>query len=116
MKSKRNVILAGIHPSERIDRQLIGRAGRQGDPGSFRRMLCLQDDLLDEAFVDQADKIRQESQAKFSQADCLELFAKAQRTIARRNRISRKAMFMEDKKNLRYLHQAGLDPLLDIPG
>ena len=111
-----HVILAGIHPSERIDRQLIGRAGRQGDPGSFRRMLCLQDDLLDEAFVGQADKIRSESQAKFSESECLSLFAKAQRTIARKNRISRKAMFEEDKKNLRYLHQAGLDPLLDIPG
>jgi len=111
-----HVILAGIHPSERIDRQLIGRAGRQGDPGSFRRMLCLQDDLLDEAFVDQAQRIRKELQAKFSQDDCLELFAKAQRTIAAANRVSRKAMFLEDKKNLRYLHQAGLDPLLDIPG
>ena len=111
-----HVILAGIHPSERIDRQLIGRAGRQGDPGSFRRMLCLQDDLLDEAFVDQAERIRRESQANFSQAACLELFAKAQRTIARKNRINRKAMFEDDKKNLRYLHQAGLDPLLDIPG
>ena len=111
-----HVILAGIHPSERVDRQLIGRAGRQGDPGSYRRMLCLQDDLLEDAFAEQAEKIRQESLARFSQSACLELFAKAQRTIARRNRISRKAMFEEDKKNLRYLHQAGLDPLLDIPG
>jgi len=111
-----HVILAGIHASQRIDRQLIGRAGRQGNPGSYRRILCLQDDLLDEAFFDQAEQIRKQSQARFSQAECLELFAKAQRTIAKRNRISRKAMFEEDKKNLRYLHQAGLDPLLDIPG
>jgi preprotein translocase subunit SecA len=34
------------HDSRRIDNQLRGRAGRQGDPGSSRFFLCLQDDLL----------------------------------------------------------------------
>jgi len=34
------------HESRRIDNQLRGRAGRQGDPGSSRFYLSLQDDLL----------------------------------------------------------------------
>ena len=34
------------HESRRIDNQLRGRSGRQGDPGSSRFYLCLQDDLL----------------------------------------------------------------------
>jgi preprotein translocase subunit SecA len=34
------------HDSRRIDNQLRGRAGRQGDPGSSGFYLCLQDDLM----------------------------------------------------------------------
>ncbi len=34
------------HESRRIDRQLRGRAGRQGDPGSSRFFLSLEDDLM----------------------------------------------------------------------
>ena len=34
------------HESRRIDNQLRGRAGRQGDPGSSRFYLSLEDDLL----------------------------------------------------------------------
>jgi preprotein translocase subunit SecA len=34
------------HDSRRIDRQLRGRSGRQGDPGSSRFFLSLEDDLM----------------------------------------------------------------------
>jgi len=34
------------HESRRIDRQLRGRAGRQGDPGSSRFFISLEDDLM----------------------------------------------------------------------
>ena len=34
------------HESRRIDRQLRGRAGRQGDPGTSKFYLCLEDDLM----------------------------------------------------------------------
>ena len=34
------------HESRRIDNQLRGRSGRQGDPGSSRFFLCLEDDLM----------------------------------------------------------------------
>jgi preprotein translocase subunit SecA len=34
------------HESRRVDRQLRGRAGRQGDPGSSQFFVCLEDDLM----------------------------------------------------------------------
>ncbi|WP_394269693.1 preprotein translocase subunit SecA [Qipengyuania sp.] len=51
---KRRVLEAGglfvlgteRHESRRIDNQLRGRSGRQGDPGLSRFYLCLEDDLL----------------------------------------------------------------------
>jgi len=40
-----HVICTEMHDSARIDRQLIGRCGRQGDPGTYRQFLSLDDDL-----------------------------------------------------------------------
>ncbi|MBZ5523997.1 MAG: accessory Sec system translocase SecA2 [Acidobacteriia bacterium] len=40
------VLGANRHESRRIDNQLRGRAGRQGDPGSSRFFVSLEDDLL----------------------------------------------------------------------
>jgi preprotein translocase subunit SecA len=36
-----HVILTEQHAAQRIDRQLAGRCARQGDPGSFEMLLCL---------------------------------------------------------------------------
>jgi preprotein translocase subunit SecA len=41
-----HVILTEFHESRRIDRQLFGRAGRQGDPGSHESLVSLDDDLF----------------------------------------------------------------------
>ncbi len=41
-----HVILTSYHDSTRIDRQLFGRAGRQGDPGSCESVVSLDDDLF----------------------------------------------------------------------
>jgi len=41
-----HVVGAQRHESRRIDNQLIGRAGRQGDPGSSQFYLSMEDDLL----------------------------------------------------------------------
>ena len=56
------------HEARRIDNQLRGRAGRQGDPGSSRFYLSLEDDLMKrfaswlmEKALDQADDVPIES-------------------------------------------------------
>jgi preprotein translocase subunit SecA len=41
-----HIIGSERHESRRIDRQLRGRAGRQGDPGSSQFFLSLEDDLM----------------------------------------------------------------------
>jgi preprotein translocase subunit SecA len=41
-----HVILTEFHESPRIDRQLIGRCARQGDPGSWEAIVSLEDELF----------------------------------------------------------------------
>jgi len=41
-----HVISLQRHDSARVDRQLVGRCARQGDPGSCQFILCIQDPLL----------------------------------------------------------------------
>lgn len=41
-----HVVLTELHAARRIDRQFIGRAGRQGDPGSSQLFVSLEDDLV----------------------------------------------------------------------
>ena len=45
-----HVILSEMHESGRIDWQLIGRGCRQGDPGSYRIFVSLDDELLRAAY------------------------------------------------------------------
>jgi preprotein translocase subunit SecA len=40
-----HVVLTAFHETQRIDRQLYGRAGRQGDPGSAEAISALDDEL-----------------------------------------------------------------------
>jgi preprotein translocase subunit SecA len=41
-----HVIATELHESARIDRQLFGRGGRQGDPGTLEAMVSLEDELI----------------------------------------------------------------------
>ncbi|MDP4173345.1 MAG: preprotein translocase subunit SecA [Bacteroidota bacterium] len=48
VKEKGGLFILGTerHEARRIDRQLRGRSGRQGDPGTTKFFLCLEDDLM----------------------------------------------------------------------
>jgi preprotein translocase subunit SecA len=41
-----HVIATELHDAARIDRQLYGRCGRQGDPGSYEAILAFDEDLI----------------------------------------------------------------------
>ena len=41
-----HVIATELHESARIDRQLFGRCGRQGDPGTIEAIVSLEDELI----------------------------------------------------------------------
>jgi preprotein translocase subunit SecA len=45
-----HVLATERHEARRIDRQLFGRGGRQGDPGSFQAVLSLEDELFGDLF------------------------------------------------------------------
>ncbi len=60
-----HVIATEMHSSARIDRQLVGRAARQGDPGSCQFFLSLGDELLR---VSEARKAR--ATAQIGPAEC----------------------------------------------
>ena len=45
-----HVLATERHDARRIDRQLFGRGGRQGDPGSFQAIVSLEDEIVHENF------------------------------------------------------------------
>jgi preprotein translocase subunit SecA len=106
-----HVILTEINDSRRIDRQLIGRCARQGDPGSYRIFLSDADMLMDE---------KNKTQLWARLAAWFPLFPRefffrgAQSQIDGKKIRDRLAMLYHEKKRLRLLKQSGLDPVLDI--
>jgi preprotein translocase subunit SecA len=69
-----HVIGANKHESRRIDNQLRGRAGRQGDPGSSRFFLSHEDDLLVRHGIDDPElKHNPESMQRLIEGQNLEI-------------------------------------------
>ncbi len=113
-----HVICTEMHDSSRIDRQLIGRCGRQGDPGTFRQYLALDDELLLSGLgPDKARKYKEMGVEVSDQFDQLgKLFQKAQHKVERRYFRQRKAMMYFEKERKKMQRQMGQDPYLDSPG
>jgi preprotein translocase subunit SecA len=53
-----HVVLTEWHESARIDRQLFGRCARQGDPGSCRAIVSLEDEIIKKHSPGVADWVR----------------------------------------------------------
>jgi len=49
-----HVLATERHDASRIDRQLFGRCGRQGDPGSYQVIVSLEDEIVSEFFKGRA--------------------------------------------------------------
>lgn len=52
-----HVIATERHDARRIDRQLFGRGGRQGDPGSFQAIVSLEDEIVEDFFKESLARI-----------------------------------------------------------
>jgi preprotein translocase subunit SecA len=110
-----HVICSELHDSPRIDRQLIGRCGRQGDPGSFRRYMALDDDILQRGLgADAAARLRNSAANVGILSGYVRYFVRAQRNIERRNLRCRQAMLRHEKQWHKLQKQLGLDPHLDV--
>ncbi len=110
-----HVICTEMHESARIDRQLIGRCGRQGDPGSFRQYLALDDELLLTGFgpkkSERLKKRGAESSAHFNSYE--RGFHRAQQRVERKHFRQRKALMYFEKQRKKLQREMGQDPYLD---
>jgi preprotein translocase subunit SecA len=52
-----HVIATERHDARRIDRQLYGRGGRQGDPGSYEAIVSVEDEIVQEVFHGHAARL-----------------------------------------------------------
>jgi preprotein translocase subunit SecA len=113
-----HVICTEMHDASRIDRQLIGRCGRQGDPGTFRQYLALDDDLLLAGLgPEKSKKLKargEKSQGPFHHL--AKLFLKAQKKVERRHFRQRKQLMYYEKERKKMQRQMGQDPYLDTAG
>ncbi len=111
-----HVICTELHDSARIDRQLVGRCGRQGDPGTWRQFLAVDDDILIEGYgPKRAKRIsrRLQRQLKGNPERLLAFFQRAQQRVEARHRRQRRALeYMERQKAEAHI-QMSQDPYLD---
>jgi len=112
-----HVVCTEMHDAARIDRQLIGRCGRQGDPGTFRQYLALDDDILRTGLgesrarrLSRLGAARNGSFARYGR-----LFRRAQRKIERRHFSDRKILLYHERERAKMQQQMGQDPYLDAP-
>jgi preprotein translocase subunit SecA len=112
-----HVIMTEMHDSARIDRQLAGRCGRQGDPGSYRQYLALDDELLMALGPERAEELEalgattNEGLERYAR-----LFRQAQQITERRHFRDRRALMYHERERKKMQLQMGQDPYLDTPG
>lgn len=119
-----HVVMTEMHDAARIDRQLIGRSGRQGDPGSYRIYLALDDELIRSGFGPRRAARWKRRGAKSELANiepgpfdgCERLFLKAQRRVELQKYRQRKRLLAHERRRNESAKPLGLDPHLDLPG
>ena len=88
------------HESRRIDNQLRGRAGRQGDPGETRFYLSLEDDLMrlfgGERITNMMEKFDLDENTPIENKMLTRAIENAQTTVESRNFQSRKSVLEYD--------------------
>jgi preprotein translocase subunit SecA len=111
------VILTEMHDAARIDRQLAGRCGRQGDPGTYCLFLALDDDILLAGLgPDKAERLAERGKQSAGPLDALaRAFRKSQRILERRHFRDRRALMYHEKERKKIQKQMGQDPYLDSP-
>jgi preprotein translocase subunit SecA len=112
-----HVFLTEMHDASRVDRQLIGRCGRQGDPGTFRQYLSLEDDLLLAGLgPKKSDRLKARGESGGAFDHLSPLYRRAQLVVERRHFRQRRALMYFEKERKKMQQQMGQDPYLDTPG
>jgi preprotein translocase subunit SecA len=111
-----HVICTELHDSARIDRQLIGRCGRQGDPGTWRQYVSLDDDILVSGFgPGRAKRVvkRLESFVGTASERALRIYKQAQQRIEARHIRQRRLLEYVERQRAEAHIQMSQDPYLD---
>jgi preprotein translocase subunit SecA len=109
------VICTELHDAARIDRQLIGRCGRQGDPGSYRQYLSLDDEILRNGLgMKRAERLKALGKTTSGPVHrYAHLFRVAQRRVERKHFRQRMALLYHEKERTKIQREMGQDPYLD---
>jgi preprotein translocase subunit SecA len=103
-----HVILTEYHESRRIDRQLFGRCGRQGDPGSCEAIVSLEDETFTVYAPGAARMVRRlRARGREHRALYWALRALAQVSAERRNLFVRVQNLKQDRRLERILAFSG---------
>lgn len=96
-----HVLATERHEAGRIDRQLFGRCGRQGDAGSHQVILSLEDELLTDCYGDYLQRVARKlfsSNKPLPQWLAVIAIGWAQRSAERHHRQSRSDLLRLDEK------------------
>ncbi len=111
-----HVICTELHDSARIDRQLVGRCGRQGDPGTWRQYAALDDDILIAAYgAKRAGRIAAGLRRRLGGRPerLLATFRRAQQSVEARHRRQRRVLEYIERQRAEAHIQMSQDPYLD---
>jgi preprotein translocase subunit SecA len=109
------VICTELHDAARIDRQLAGRCGRQGDPGTVRQYLAFDDDILLSGLGPKKGQklIDLGATRKGEIPNVSSLFRRAQRTVEHRHFRDRTILLHHERQRTKIQREMGQDPYLD---
>ncbi len=94
-----HVILTEWHDSKRIDRQLVGRTARCGEPGSSEAMLSLEDTLLENTSARKGLLVRlARLPGALGRLAALQLFRRAQKRAERAHARARRILLDQDRR------------------
>lgn len=123
-----HVIGTSIHSSARIDRQLVGRTARQGNPGTFQFLLSLQDPFLQILSGRAQGQLERTIQGRQAQLEVdnralnvgrplsrglRRYFIQAQRRLEKVHGRVRKQMLKSERQQQEAFRRIGLDPYLE---
>ena len=111
-----HVICTELHDSARIDRQLIGRCGRQGDPGTWRQYVSLDDEILVAGFgPKRAKRIAAGMRSRLggNPERLLATFKRAQQRVEARHVRQRRVLEYVERQRAEAHIQMSQDPYLD---
>jgi preprotein translocase subunit SecA len=111
------VIITEMHDAARVDRQLCGRCGRQGDPGTYRFYVSLEDEILLTGFgPDRAERYKKLGAKANGRLDQMtRLFRRAQRIVEKNHFRDRSVLLHHEKQRKKMQREMGQDPYLDTP-